>query len=344
MLDDTKRLKLKNGFDANLVYGSRKFIFDTSRDKIIKKSVAQAHNVVIKLPKGVYLRQEKHFVKQTKCPLCNGKKFKFLLERMGISISYCSECDFGFQNPKLKKQTLDSLYKYDRIAYNKYSSKAQLLIDLKRYDYGLELLDAIKVSSKNLLLDIGCGNGLSLERAVKKGWKNCLGIDPNRKYQILTDNRIKIIHASFENAFEQIKEKADAIMLWDMLEHIYEPKIFLPKLKNVMNDKALLLIMVPNLKSLATRLIREKSPTFSWEHLSYFTARSLKTLLESSGFSIELMETVISEIGNINNYLSLAEPYFGENEKTITLDFLTPAYIHKHMLGSRIFVIARKKA
>jgi len=116
----------------------------------------------------------------------------------------------------------------------------------------------------------------------------------------------------------------------------------LNSLTEVMNPKALFLIMVPNLESLVSRLIREKSPTFNWSHLNYFSPFTLGKFLLNFGFHIELMETVISEIGNINNYLAFDDPYMGDNEKTITLEFLTSEYIHNHLLGSRILVIARK--
>lgn len=341
MLNYNMRLKLKNEFDANLVYGSRKFIIDTKRDKLIKKPTVELLNILKRVSPGVYKIKKEYFIGQNRCPLCLNKKYYFLVERMGITVCYCKDCGFGFQNPKLKKNILDKLYRNDIAAHSAYSSKSQFSIDIKRYDYGLSILDGLKLPSKELLIDVGCGNGLSLKRAVKKGWKKCLGIEPNQRYELITSQKIKIINVFFEEAFQQINEKADAIMMWDVLEHIYEPVIFLQRIKRIMKNNALLLVMVPNLNSLATRLIREKSPTFNWAHLNYFTAFSLKKILLDCEFKIELIETVISEIGNINNYLSFDDPYLGENEKTVTLDFLTPEYIHRQMLGSRLFVIAR---
>lgn len=336
-------LKKKNEFDANLVYGSKKFHIDTGRDKIILMPTSELLKVVTRDRFGHYKRKNKYFTEQKECPICKGRNNVFLLERMGISVYHCKDCDFGFQNPRIKEDTLKRLYKNEKTSWPYYVLKPQILIDKKRYDYGLDLLGEFSLPSNGVLLDIGCGSGLSLKRAILKGWKRCIGIELSRGYEFPLHPRIEIINDSFEKAFKRLSLKADAVMVWDVLEHVCDPLSFLNSILGVMKQNSLLLIMVPNLKSLASRLMREKSPTFNWPHLSYFSPLSLRKALEKSFFKVEYIETVISEIGNINNYLAFADPYLGKNEKTVTLDFLTPKYIHEHLLGSRLLAIARKQ-
>jgi len=339
---DSYWLKRKNGFDANLIYGSKKFLVGTGRDKLIAKPTIELLKVVERTTPGVYRRKDGYFKHQKMCPLCNGKDIFYLLERMGISVYYCKNCDFGFQNPRLKEEILEKLYKNDETNWPCHVSKLQILIDKKKYDYGLDLLETFSPPSKEALLDIGCGSGFSLRRAMVKGWRECVGIELSHRYSFPYHYRIKIINDSFDRAFKKLWVKTDAVMMWDVLEHISDPLGFLGQLKDIMKKGSLILIMVPNLKSLASRLIREKSPTFTWQHLNYFTALSLKKILNNSGFKVEHIETVISEIGNINNYMAFEDPYLGSKEKTITLDFLTSEYIHSNLLGSRLLVIARR--
>lgn len=343
LLDEKERLIRKNEFDGNLVYGSKKFHCDTGRDKIIRGPTPELLKIVKEVVPGVYRRQENLFTRLDTCPLCCSLNHIFLMERMGISIHRCSDCGFGFQNPKIKNEVLKELYKIEKTGSNIYLQSSQISIDIKRFDYGLDLLDAFSLPSKNIILDIGCGSGFSLERAIAKGWRKSLGIEPNRLYNFPDDPRIEILNIPFEDSIKKLVIKVDAVMMWDILEHIYDPVFLLNVIKEVMKPKALLLIIVPNLESLASRLMRDKSPTFSWSHLNYFTPSSIQKFLYGMGFNIELLETIISEIGNINNYLAFDDPYFGNNEKTVTLEFLTPEYLHAHLLGSRLLVIARKK-
>lgn len=154
--------------------------------------------------------------------------------------------------------------------------------------------------------------------------------------------QIKIINNSYEKSLADFNSQADVIMIWDVLEHIDDLSIFLSIVRKAMKNNGLLLVMVPNLKSLATRIIREKSPTFTWQHLNYFTIASLSKLLQKHHFSVRFKETLISEVGNIHNYLSFEDPYMGISENNPAFDFLTPDYIHRNLLGSRLLVVARK--
>ena len=94
--------------------------------------------------------------------------------------------------------------------------------------------------------------------------------------------------------------------------------------------------MVPNSLSLATRLMRNMSPTFSWKHVNHFTEKSLSTLFVNHGFKFEFKETVISEIDNIKSYMSGEYPYHGYGDPEQIFEFITPEYIHDNMLGSRL--------
>jgi hypothetical protein len=62
--------------------------------------------------------------------------------------------------------------------------------------------------------------------------------------------------------------------------------------------------------------------------------------LEKHGFKTIAYDTAISELGTIKNFLSYEEPYSGTAE--LNLDFLTPEYLYRHQLGSRIVLVAQK--
>ena len=128
--------------------------------------------------------------------------------------------------------------------------------------------------------------------------------------------------------------------LWTVLEHIVEPGPFLESVRRLLAPHGVLLILVPNFESLAVRVLHEKAVTFAGDsHVNHFSAATLTRLIETSGMEVLDCETLLTEIGTVNNYLNFADPYFGESRPT--LDVLTPQYLHEQKLGYLLQVIAR---
>lgn len=138
---------------------------------------------------GSYKRKANKFIKLDNCPLCNGTRHVFLVERQGISVHLCRNCDFGFQNSRIKSQILKKLYMHEGTTSSCYMTESQVLMDIRKFDYGPSILESFNIQEKNLLIDIGCGNGLSLQRAVLKGWNHCIGIELNKNYDFPEDSR-----------------------------------------------------------------------------------------------------------------------------------------------------------
>ena len=65
-------------------------------------------------------------------------------------------------------------------------------------------------------------------------------------------------------------------------------------------------------------------------------------IMKNNGFKCIHFETIISEINNVKSYLSGKDPYSGYGDSENKFDFITPKYIHKNLLGSRILAIYKK--
>ena len=156
-------------------------------------------------------------------------------------------------------------------------------------------------------MDIGCGAGVFLEVAYQHGWKTCVGIDANNEYAEIYQEAsgIQYIQSSFESLDRsRLGVNYDCIAMWNVLEHLFDLQAIISEIKQMLKKGGLLFIMVPNVESMATRLIREKSATFNWKHVSHFSPRSLESLMTLHGFQSVHIETAISEIDNVKSYLS----------------------------------------
>jgi SAM-dependent methyltransferase len=63
---------------------------------------------------------------------------------------------------------------------------------------------------------------------------------------------------------------------WAAMEHLFEPQPFLEKAVSLLKPGGLCFILVPNMRSLAVRMLGTKYRYIFFEHLNYFTPQTLK--------------------------------------------------------------------
>ena len=342
------RLSDINGFDGNLIHGAKSFHEKTRRSGERRPSsgglTPEHEKVVIDTGQDRYIRKENVWEEVSNCSVCGSIIAEPFLSRFGLDIYRCVTCSHRYLNPRLKFPVAEELYANDKTASDIYTSQSQIEIDRKKYSYGIDLIEMLLPPSTERIMDVGCGAGVFLEVARERGWKQCVGIDINHRYKSRYEDvdGVQYILSSLEDLqLELVGGDYDCITMWSVLEHIYDTQLCVERIKSLLKPNGLLFILVPNIDSLATRVIREKSPTFSWKHVSYFSPSSLRVLFERHGLVCEHVETVISEIDNVKSYLSGEFPYEGYGDPHNYFDWITPAYIHDNLLGSRLIGVFR---
>ena len=104
----------------------------------------------------------------------------------------------------------------------------------------------IPPKSEKRIVDIGCGTGANIA-AFADGYE-CTGIDPSADSIDLAKGRFPHVQFCCGDAlrdFQDSIQKADIILLTDVLEHIEDDRTFLTTLIGVMKPNAHLLITVP---------------------------------------------------------------------------------------------------
>lgn len=137
------------------------------------------------------------------------------------------------------------------------------------------------------LLDIGCGFGFALDFARSVlGWQ-ARGIDGSAAAQ--TGARLlglDIIPADLDGARSVGGERFDVVLGSEVLEHIPDPGAFLRSVASVLRERGTVVLTTPNAAAIragqpTSELVRILSPGF---HHVFFTARSLRALIEQGGF------------------------------------------------------------
>lgn len=330
-----ERLRRKNEFDGNLVLGVGRFNRQTGRDKHLAAVNCGRQQEFVD-PSTNLLRVE--LSRPRVCPVCAADRPRPLFVKDGFRHNRCQDCGMTYVAPVLREERLHSHYlgeeSYTRVLMN----DLQMEMDRRKFSYGLDLIEEF-LPGKGRLLDVGCGPGVFLEVVAERGWSveglefNTWCVERVRRLGLpVTDaplDRANLPPAAYQ-----------CVTLWTVLEHIVDPRPFLLSIRRLLAPGGVLLVLVPNVDSLAIRVLHEKAVTFYGDsHVNHFNAATLSRLLESAGFVVADCETILTEIGTINNYLHFEEPYFGE--APALLDVLTPEYLHDRRLGYLLQAIAR---
>lgn len=344
------RLAAKNRFDGNLRHGAGEFHAQTNRSGVGKPSsgylIREHAKVVEDTGLDRYQRKPDMWESVGRCPVCDSEEREPFVSRFALEIYRCRGCSHRYLDPRIQFDVAERLYMDDKTASDIYTQPLQIEIDEIKYQYGLDLIQHLSPAGRDKIMDFGCGAGVFLKMAERNGWRQCVGIDINERYGDIyrAADGIQFINSSFERLDPaRLGGDYDVIAMWSVLEHLYDLHTILATLRGMLKDDGLLFILVPNVESLATRLMREKSPTFNWKHLSHFSPKSLTRLMARHNLKCIFHETVITEIDNIKSYMSGEYPYHGYGDPQHLFDFITPEYIHRHMLGSRQIAIFRKQ-
>jgi SAM-dependent methyltransferase len=125
------------------------------------------------------------------------------------------------------------------------------------------------------VLDVGCEDGSILDKLQDRGWVTT-GVDPNTRDTITRHRMLGAIPD--EPGF-------DLIIMQHVLEHLRDPVAVLKQARRALNEDGRLFVGVPTLDGLASH--RKKNYCINRQHVTAYTARSLRNLLGLAGFAIE---------------------------------------------------------
>lgn len=331
------KVKKKNQFDGYFVYGTRNFNEKTGRNSYADNTLKYIRDYFIDPKTGLLYE---HMAENRDCPICETNDCSILFIKDGFQHVKCTNCSFIYVNPTLSDKYRDHfLDKVSQAWTEVLLYPEQEFVDTYKFKYGLHLTEKY-IDKKGVLVDIGAGSGLFLKIARDAGWK-VSGVEFNQKG---VENIRKLGIEVFDKPLEEgiyASDSVDVVSIWEVLEHINYPSVFLQQIFKILKPGGLLFICVPNINALVTRILHEKARTFGkGYHVSFFSINTLSRLIEKNGFKVLETDTIISELGTIKNYLSYEDPYSGGAD--LDLDFLTPEYLYKNELGSRIIMLCKK--
>jgi len=253
-------------------------------------------------------------LKNRNCQNCGSDKFDFFLKSKDnrfrknekvFTIVKCRKCGLVYLNPIFPESDLNKFYGVDFYSGSgNFLNKISKIISLITT---FSFMKKIKKYKKNgRVLDVGSGLGGLVRSFIKYGY-DAYGVEINDDAKPFIDDELKkkIIFDDLKNV--NFKRKSfDVITTTHVLEHVYDIKSFLNEIKTNLKDDGLLYIKVPNNNFFEYKLF--KNYAYNLEvprHLSFFTKKSLKNVLENNGF-----KKIVFIRSNLNDLLSTPASFY----------------------------------
>ena len=278
------------------------------------------------------------------CPTCGSTEETLELEKDHMRIVRCRQCDLVFVNPTFDEAHYKSVY-----ASQAYQDIVRDL-GINSHEYRVKRFgtERVRLMSEHLrvnggaprYLDVGCSTGFVVEAARDKGW-DAIGIDLNPsaiefgRSRGLDLRTIALEEAGFA------PRTFDAVSLFDVLEHLLDPRRTLRACAELLAPGGILFLYVPNFDS-ASRLLMGANAHFIWptHHLNYYTPETVRDLMVRHALTPEL---VVTEGLDIEDYIWYRREVLNRDvddlaEISDVLQFLANAGCY----GKNLRVIARK--
>ncbi len=322
--------------------GTRKFVEETGRDDYWRAVQDEMAPYMMDIAERV---KPKYCVTR-RCPVCDMDGHRFLFYKDGLGIHQCTHCEMIYIRHPLKDEILQKIYG---------SSKSmELWIEtlLKQEDLDInkftDFLDELEswvetVDGTGLLIDDGCSIGTFIMLARSRGW-DTIGLEISEKAREVAKEKydLELIPKTLEE-LDFPRGCEDAITLWEVLEHVSDPRAKLKECFQVLKPRGILALLVPNVASLASTVLHEKCAMYGKNHLNYFSPETLSRILDAEGFRVMKISTIITEANTIWNHMNFLNPYEGDLQAP---DWLNSIFDSRGMddllLGYKLLVFARK--
>lgn len=261
-----------------------------------------------------------------------------------VNVYQCGECETKYLSCIDKNNDYENGFMYETNNLSNLDIDERLKLfktdDIRRYEMVKDSCIGKKV------LDFGCGFGGFLSYISRVTDVAC-GVDLGKnEREYLTNKGIRCF-----KTIDDSGQKFDIITLFHTFEHLAEPKVWLDKFSQYLNENGYLIIEVPNANDILLSLYaNDKFANFTYwsAHLFLYTIKSLTMLIEECGKYNIISSGQVQRYPISNHLMWLAKGLPGGHNKWNYLDSkeLKEAYARKleelEMCDTLFFVLQLK--
>jgi 2-polyprenyl-3-methyl-5-hydroxy-6-metoxy-1,4-benzoquinol methylase len=236
---------------------------------------------------------------EVKCPVCASNQFHIKYEpwieiddpaklygaASGIQgtqrLVQCEKCNMIYENPRYTDDDILAGY----MSSDEGGHDSQYPMRVESFYRALRSLTGRIPETGGSILDIGTAGGAFLEAANKYGY-NAVGLEPS-KYLVEQGKKrgLNILQGTIDtNTLEPCS--FDMVCLWDVIEHLTDPRQALEKIRSLLKPDGTLLINFPDIGTWQAKLAGKRFWWILSVHLHHFTRDTITKICECTGFEV----------------------------------------------------------
>lgn len=276
------------------------------------------------------------------CPSCDSNENELEIEKDHLKIVKCKNCSTVFVNPIFSEEHYRKTYESED--YKKiFKAMHEDSHEYRKERFGKERVAIMKEwfpGKENLsFLDIGCASGFIVEAAQDAGM-DAWGVDFSPNVVEFGKKRgLNLMVGGLEVV--PTEKKFDVIALFDVLEHVVNPKELILECEQRLNEGGIIFLYLPNYASAIINLLG-KDAHIIWptEHLTYWTPETIVDFFDHVGMKVEWQQT---------EGLDLVDYIWRKKEEGKDMSALEEIqdklqfFINAGMYGVNLRVIAKRK-
>ena len=257
---------------------------------------------------------------QAACPVCGATDPKRCYRLTDFSVLACRSCQQVFlwplPSPEKIREMFSQLYTSGEgsvaelksyYAFTYQDSPSNPLV--QQYETWLDRIERHR--SPGRLLDIGCGTGLFLAVARRRGWEP-FGIDESAEATSYARDHFGLdVWVGEFSAFAAEDRQFDAITGWDIIEHARDPVGLLRAIQRSLAPGAICGLSTPNERNIldpiagtlygltAGRLKAPLEKFYIEQHFLYFSPKTLAQALRQARLELVQLEREETDLGRL---------------------------------------------
>lgn len=224
------------------------------------------------------------------CIICKSNNTRFYFKKNGCFLYKCADCGLIFVSPLPREVGAIYNEKYfcgedKQFGYIDYDKDKELMRNVFLKYLKIIAVNFEKAQGKKLL-DIGAATGFFVNLAREYGF-DAEGIEISKWASEQGRKKgLKIQHGALDTI--QFPENSfDVITLFDVLEHISAPDVFLEKIFLILKKDGVLIINTPDAKSVWLKILGKKwQALIPPEHLFLYNKNNIEIFLNKHNFKI----------------------------------------------------------
>ena len=234
------------------------------------------------------------------CPACGSEGSDDAFVKYGFKYVICSDCQSLFNSPRPTVENLDDYYRRGKAVQFWGSDFYRVTAEARKEKLFRPRAELVRDYAEKYLqgragtfIDVGSGYGLFYEELCKiSAFNRLVGIEPSPELaQVCRDKGQETIEKVAED-LNSSDAAGDMAASFEVIEHVFDPLLFLRGISRVMNEEGLLMFTTLTVSGFDLQVLWDKSNSiFPPHHLNLLSVEGYKRLIERAGFELVELST-----------------------------------------------------